>query len=112
MAYVIAQPGGLQHMPRRREGVGDDHVCASADVVFVDRANRLGVAVECGCAPGKAVHGHAAALEFGASRAIQNDELALVEPGLQVWEGCHSLVPVLPRYLEWNRSYEPCLTSF
>jgi hypothetical protein len=63
-------------MPAGGEGIGDDHLCAGADVVLVRRPHGIGVGLEGGPAPGLGVHGNAPRLQLGSHGAVDNQDLA------------------------------------
>ncbi len=93
MRAADARVAAGEDVPRGAKRVGDDDVGAGADVILMRRANRVGVRQHRRRAPRQAVHGHAAALELGAHRTVEDYDVASVEPLLQ----CHFRPRLGPR---------------
>ena len=75
----VGEPYRIQVVPGARIGVGGDDVHPRLDVVLVHAPHRVGVVLERDTGPGPVAQRHAHLLELGADRAVEQDDLAVLD---------------------------------
>ena len=93
LVHLVAESEGQEIVPGAGVGVGGDDVHPGLDVELVESADRERMGLERDAGPRIVAHRNFHALELGADRTVENDDLACVDPRPQVRVATHRIEP-------------------